>query len=68
MQLVIDLIKVGKIDNRVLNQMRQTMNEQIKDERGLMKKEEFKKMLFTAFGTISVEKKQYIYDRIITII
>ena len=30
-----------RIDNRVLNQMRQTMNESIEDERGLMSKDDF---------------------------
>ena len=39
-----------QMDNRVLNNMRQTMNEQIEDERGLMCKSDFKKMFFTIFG------------------
>jgi hypothetical protein len=34
------------------------MNEQIEDERGLMSKEDFKKMLYTAFGRIPNEKKE----------
>ena len=57
-----------KIDNRVLNQMRQTMNESIEDEKGLMSKKDFKKMLFTSFGRIPVVNKQIVYDMLLTII
>ena len=39
-----------RMDNRVLNNMRQTMNESIEDEKGLMNKTDFKKMFYTAFG------------------
>jgi len=39
-----------KMDNRILNQMRQSMNESIEDERGLMSRNDFKKMLYTSFG------------------
>ena len=38
------------MDNRVLNNMRQTMNESIEDEKGLMNKVDFQKMFYTAFG------------------
>ena len=38
------------MDNRVLNQMRETMNNQIEDEQGLMSVEDFQKMFFTAYG------------------
>lgn len=44
------------------------MNEQIEDERGLMNKEDFKKMLFTAFARMDLEMKQQIFDLIIPII
>lgn len=37
--------------------MRQTMNESIEDEKGLMSKKDFKKMLFTSFGRIPVVNK-----------
>jgi len=67
-KIVKDLIKIGKIDNRVFNQMRQSMNEQIEDERGLMSKDDFKKMLFTAFGRITTEKKELIFGMIVPII
>ena len=38
-----------KMDNRVLNNMRKSMNELIEDERGLMKIEDFRKMFFTFY-------------------
>ena len=38
-----------KMDTRVLNNMRQVMNEKIEDARGLMSVAEFKKMFFTSF-------------------
>jgi hypothetical protein len=44
------------------------MNEQIQDERGLMSKVDFKKMLFTAFGRIPSETKERIYELLIPII
>jgi hypothetical protein len=44
------------------------MNEQIEDERGLMSKEDFKKMLYTAFGRIPNEKKEKIYSMIIPLV
>ena len=44
------------------------MNEQIEDERGLMSKEDFKKMLFTAFGRIPNEKKEQVYKMIIPLV
>ena len=49
-----------KLDNRILNQMREFMNNSIEDERGLMKKDQFKKMLFTAFGRTSHQKSEKI--------
>jgi hypothetical protein len=39
-----------RCDNRVLNQMRETMNNKIEDENGLMSIEAFKKMFYTAHG------------------
>jgi hypothetical protein len=48
--------------------MRMSMNEQIEDERGLMSKIDFKKMLFTAFGRMPSETKQKVYDLIIPIV
>jgi len=56
------------MDNRVLNNMRQNMNEQIQDDHGLMKIEEFHKMFFTAFGRIPEYKKKVIYDLLLPII
>ena len=56
------------MDNRVLNNMRQCMNEQIEDERGLMKIEEFRAMFFTAFGRIPETKKQTIYELLLPMI
>ena len=56
------------MDNRVLNMMRQTMNEQIEDERGLMSIHDFKKMLYTSLGRIPVEQKNNIYDMLLTLI
>ena len=44
------------------------MNEQIEDERGLMSKSDFKKMLFTSFGRIPEVNKQIVYDMLLTII
>jgi hypothetical protein len=48
--------------------MRQSMNEQIEDERGLLSKTDFKKMLFTSFGRIPEVNKQIVYDMLLTII
>ena len=56
------------MDNRVLNNMRQTMNESIEDERGLMSKVDFKQMFFTSFGRAAEENKKVIYDMLIPII
>ena len=44
------------------------MNEQIEDERGLMQKNYFKKMLYTSFGRIPEVNKQIVYDMLITLI
>lgn len=41
--------------------MRETMNNQIEDEKGLMKKEDFRNMFFTAFGNKNKEKSETIY-------
>lgn len=49
LDVVRKMIKL-RMDNRVLNNMRQTMNESIEDEKGLMNKNDFKKMFYTAFG------------------
>ncbi len=44
------------------------MNEKIDDERGLMKRSDFKKMLYTSFGRIPREHKTTIYDMLIPLI
>ena len=44
------------------------MNEQIEDERGLMSKDDFKKMFFTCFGRNTEENKIIIYEMLIPII
>lgn len=49
------------VDNRTLNGMRESMNNKIEDEQGLMKKEDFKNMMFTAFGKKNREKSESIY-------
>lgn len=46
------------VDNRTLNQMRETLNCNIEDENGLMKTSDFKKMLFTAYGQKNQEKTE----------
>jgi hypothetical protein len=68
LRIIKELFSLGNIDNRVFNQMRMSMNEQIEDERGLMSKTDFKKMLFTAFGRMPSETKQKVYDLIIPIV
>ena len=40
------------MDNRVLNNMRKSMNELIQDERGLMKIEDFRNMFFTFYRSV----------------
>ena len=57
-----------KVDNRILNSMRQVMNEQIEDERGLMSIMDFKKMFYTSFGRGSQEKTTAIYNMLLPII
>lgn len=57
-----------KVDNRILNNMRQGMNEQIEDERGLMSKQDFRKMFYTAFGRGQAEKTDTIYEMLLPII
>ena len=57
-----------RIDNRILNNMRQFMNEQIEDERGLMSKKEFKKMFFTFLGRTAEDNKNLIFKMLIPII
>jgi len=37
------------LDNRILNNLRQQLNEMIEDERGLVNVNVFKKMFFTYF-------------------
>lgn len=44
------------------------MNESIEDEKGLLSKKDFKKMLFTSFGRIPQANKQIVYDMLLTII
>lgn len=56
------------MDNRVLNNMRQTMNEQIDDERGLMKADDFKRMFFTAYRAVTEDKKQTVFNMLLPLI
>jgi hypothetical protein len=56
LQVVKKMVQL-RIDNRILNNMRQTMNENIEDERGLMSKDDFKQMFYTSLGRTSIEKK-----------
>ena len=44
------------------------MNEQIEDERGLMKKLDFKKMFYTSFGRGNEDKKKIIYEMLLPLI
>ena len=48
--------------------MRQVMNEQIEDERGLMSLAEFKKMFFTSFGRTDEQKVNTIFEMLLPII
>ena len=48
-QIVKKMLQMN-VDNRTLNMMRETMNNAIEDENGLMNLNEFKKMIFTAYG------------------
>lgn len=64
MQIVRRMFEL-QMDNRVLNQMRQSMNEQIEDERGLMKVDDFKKMFFTAYGRVSMKNKTIVYNMLL---
>lgn len=48
--------------------MRQFMNEQIEDERGLMSRHDFKKMFFTSFGRANPDDIKTIYDMLLPII
>ena len=56
------------MDNRVLNNMRYRMNQQIKDEHGIMQVNDFRRMFFTAFGRIEESKKIIIYNLLLPII
>lgn len=42
--------------------MRETMNNLIEDEKGLMKTSEFKRMIFTAYGGKNKDKTEIIYS------
>lgn len=46
---VVEQIYRLNLDNRILNNLRQQLNEMIEDERGLVNVEIFKKMFFTFF-------------------
>lgn len=41
--------------------MRESMNKRIEDEKGFMKKEDFRNMFFTAFGNKNKHKTETIY-------
>ena len=56
------------MDNRVLNNMRMSMNEMIKDDKGLMSVEEFKKMFYTSFRHSNEESKDTIYKMLLPLI
>lgn len=57
-----------RMDNRVLNSMRQVMNESIEDERGLMKVEQFVRMFDTAFKQSSESNKKTVKDMLVPLI
>jgi hypothetical protein len=44
------------------------MNEQIEDERGLMKLSDFKKMLYTSFNKLPVNQKEIVFEMIASLI
>lgn len=46
---IIEKIYLLNLDNRILNNLRQQLNELIEDEKGLVQPEVFKKMFFTFF-------------------
>lgn len=56
------------VDNRTLNMMRETMNNNIEDENGMMKTSEFKKMIFTAYGQKNIENTEEVYSMLYPII
>ena len=67
----IDVVKkmiFFRMDNRVLNNMRQAMNEQIKDEKGLMTIDEFKSMFYTSFRHSSEESKRTVFQMLLPLI
>mgnify|MGYP000262159693 CR=1 FL=1 len=57
-----------KMDNRVLNNMRQAMNECIKDEDGLMSADEFKSMFYTSFRHSSELSKATVYEMLMPLV
>ena len=57
-----------RMDNRILNQMRQTMNENIEDTRGLMSVEDFKTMFFTSFGRSNQGNRNIIYQMLLPLV
>lgn len=48
--------------------MRQVMNEQIEDEKGLMSKQDFKTMFYTSFGRSNASNKGVVYQMLLPII
>jgi hypothetical protein len=54
---IIELMYRHNLDNRILNNLRQQLNEMIEDERGLVLPDVFRKMFFTFF-----KGEQYAYQ------
>jgi hypothetical protein len=57
-----------RMDNRVLNNMRQSMNEMIKDDQGLMSVEDFKQMFYTYFRHSAENSKATIFEMLLPLI
>lgn len=57
-----------RMDTRVLNNMRQVMNEKIADARGLMTVAEFKKMFFTSFRQANDAHKKIVYQMLLPLV
>lgn len=63
---VVEQIYRLNLDNRILNNLRQQLNEMIEDERGLVQIETFRKMFFTFFKG---ERYAYqVYDMLLPVI
>lgn len=56
------------VDPRVLNMMRETLNYMIEDKFGLIKIEEFKRAIYTAYGKKNTETTDGIYKALAPIV